>query len=148
MRAELAAAYDSDYGVGAITRAHLIVPTEDQVREYVRHHGLLGHFWIDLEASPSVVVVDTVDLKDFKNAWIGTRQRRSLRLVLSAGNQPITPNQERRLRVQVYPYPDRLEGLELRMMYHFQHRRDVPDVPYIDNLRPIYRPLPPENSQP
>ncbi|TSC88285.1 MAG: hypothetical protein G01um10147_190 [Microgenomates group bacterium Gr01-1014_7] len=138
-RAGLVAAYNSQYGEGAINKAHLLVPTSKQVREYTRHHGLLGHFWIDLEASPSIVIVDTVDLKDFKYAWIGTRQRRSLRLVLSAGNQPITPDPERTLRVHAYTKSqERLEGVELKVWYQRSH---IKNVPYVDGLYPICRPL-------
>ena len=140
-RAELVAAYNSAYGEGAINKTRLIVPTKEEVEEYKRHHGLLGHFWI--EASPRVVVVDTVDLEDFKYAWIGTRQKRSLRLVLSAGNQPITPNPERTLRVHVYSLiQPRLEGMELQIWYpNFSQGRVCP---YLVNILPICRPLPVE----
>lgn len=142
MRAALAEILVGDYGESALARATLIEPTEKQVSEYQRHHGLLGHFWIDLQSSPSIVVVDTVNLEDFKYAWIGTRQRRSLRLVLSAGNQPVTPNPEMTLRVHVYTrLQPRLEGVELRVSYNFGHRKDIP---WVGDLRPICRPLPVE----
>lgn len=133
IRPELAAAYNTTHKAGLLDEAILIVPTDNQVCDYKRHDGLLSHFWIDLEGSLGRVLIDTEKLPGVQHAWVGARQHQSLRLVLAAALPDVAVKRHR--VVHTFPFVDRLEGIELIIERQYWRK----DIPYIDDLRPVYR---------
>lgn len=131
MRQELAEILCSRYGEGNLTTTTLVLPTQKQLTDYERHHGLVS-LWINLESSPHLVIIDTAGFKHLRHAWIGARQKEALRLVVSAGIQSVAVN-----RLRTYTYAQRLEGLELTMYYHY-HYGQRRDIPYLEDLRPLW----------
>lgn len=129
MRPELAAIVRTRYGDHAVGRTTLLEPTEDQVRNYQRHNGLVS-IMVDLSSSPSLVIVDTARLTLVRHAWVTNRQRESLRLVIASSNHPISEKVAR-----LGTFDQKVEGLELSIYYGLQHRRHVP---YKDTLKPLW----------
>ena len=129
MREELANIVRQRYGDKEVSTATLIVPTQEQLEHYSRHQGQTS-LWIALEKNPHLVIIDTADFIHLRHAWVGTRQREALRLVISSGIQSVAVD-----RPRVNTYGQRVEGLELSIHYEHWHRRDIP---YTEELKPLW----------